>query len=196
MKIYIAARFSKRHIANDMANKLKKMGHTFSCRWIKPDSDHVAPAGLSEQAADSERERFAIEDMEDIQNCDWVISLMEEPRNNSRGGRHVEFGYALALGKRLTVIGPRETVFHHHPKVEHFDSISHFLSREMELHLEFLTGVAEKAHKNSMRFMKVLDFPGPFCLYDETVDTAEQFIALIDKAIQADPNFCKSEIDL
>ena len=38
-----------------------------------------------------------------------LIAFSEEPRalNASRGGRHVEFGIALALGKKVAVVGPR-----------------------------------------------------------------------------------------
>jgi hypothetical protein len=77
---------------------------------------------MSVQAADHERQRFAMEDYADLLKADCTISLMETPRNNSRGGRHVEFGIAVALGHRLMVVGPRETVFHHLPEVEHFDT--------------------------------------------------------------------------
>lgn len=126
LKIYIAARFSRRHEANELAQKLKAHGHKITSRWVLPDSDHVTPVGMSAQAADAERERFAIEDCDDVKACNWCISLMEEPRSNGRGGRHVEFGYALALGKRMTIIGPRETVFHHLPQVQHFETVAQF----------------------------------------------------------------------
>lgn len=36
----------------------------------------------------------------------------------SRGGRHVEFGMAIALGKRAIVVGSQENVFHLLPGVE------------------------------------------------------------------------------
>jgi len=124
--IYIAARFSRRPEANELARKLQARGHTITSRWVKPDTNHVLPAGLSEQAADAERTRFAIEDVADVIAADWMISLMEEPRSNGRGGRHVEFGMALARGCRVTIIGPRETVFHHLPSVEHFDNVAAF----------------------------------------------------------------------
>ena len=126
MKIYIAARFSNRHIANGLAHFMKRCGHTITSRWVLPNSDHVIPVGMSEQAADDERRRFAREDLYDLDHCDWCISLMEQPRGNGRGGRHVEFGYALALNKRLFVIGPRETVFHNLDRVEWFQSIAEF----------------------------------------------------------------------
>ncbi len=125
-KIYIAARFSRRPEANTLARALMALGHTITSRWVKPETDHVIPTGTSEQAADSERRRFAMEDVEDVLACDWMISLMEEPRSNGRGGRHIEFGMALALGKRLTCIGPRETVFHHLDEVEHYETRDDF----------------------------------------------------------------------
>jgi nucleoside 2-deoxyribosyltransferase len=125
--VYIAARFSRRHEAHALGKELQSKGYRISCRWIRPGDSHVMPVGLSEQAEDSERARFAAEDMEDIYGCDWMISLTEQPRSNGRGGRHVEFGVGLALGKVLTVIGPRETVFHHLPGIEHFNSIGEFL---------------------------------------------------------------------
>lgn len=128
MRFYIAARFSKRPECNALAQQLKAMGHTITSRWVKPDSDHVMPTGLSEQAADAERERFAHEDFIDVMVCDAMLSLMEEPRSNSRGGRHVEFGIALGLSKRMFIIGPRETVFHHLPNVIHFADNQQFLS--------------------------------------------------------------------
>jgi nucleoside 2-deoxyribosyltransferase len=105
MKFYLAGRFSRRHILNGWANDLQSLGHTITSRWVLPDSDHITPAGMSEQAEDEERERFAVEDIEDIIACDCCISLTEPPRNNSRGGRHVEFGIAAALKKKLIVIG-------------------------------------------------------------------------------------------
>jgi hypothetical protein len=126
--IYIAARFSRRPEANRLARILVAAGHTITSRWVKPDCDHVLPTGLSAQAADAERARFAREDWEDVCACNWMISLMEEPRSNSRGGRHVEFGMALAMGCALTIIGPRETVFHHLPAVEQFDTLADFLA--------------------------------------------------------------------
>ena len=128
MKIYIASRFSRRHECHALGKELEAYGHEIVSRWTKPDSDHVVPVGMSQQAADVERERFAVEDLEDVDKCDCIVSLMEEnPRSNTRGGRHVEFGYAAGKGKELVVIGCRETVFHHLPDVAHFDSADDYI---------------------------------------------------------------------
>lgn len=128
MKIYLAARFSRRHLAHALGVQLQQAGHEIVSRWTLPGEDHVIPKGSSEQAADRERERFAKEDIEDVNACDWMISLMENPRNDGRGGRHVEFGYGLAMGKKMTIIGPKETVFHHLPEVEQFNDTGEFLT--------------------------------------------------------------------
>ncbi len=126
--VYIAARFSQRPECHALAQALKAQGHTITSRWVKPDADHVIPTGLSEQAEDAERRRFAIEDCADVRACDWVVSIQGEPRSGGRGGRHVEFGYGLALGKRMISIGPRETVFHHMDEVQQFDTVADFLA--------------------------------------------------------------------
>ena len=134
MKIYIAARFSRRHECHALGKELEKFGHEIVSRWTLPNSDHVVPLGMSKQASDSERERFAKEDLEDLNRCDVIVNIMEdEARNNSRGGRHVEFGYALGKGKGVVVIGCRETVFHHLPNVLHFESIDSYLQWESEM---------------------------------------------------------------
>lgn len=125
--IYIAARFSRRAEAHELSKRLRERGHTITSRWVRPNDDHVLPTGLSAQAADAERARFATEDCADVIACDCMVSLMEEPRSNGRGGRHVEFGMALGLGKRLVVIGPLETVFHHLPQVVAFRDEPDFL---------------------------------------------------------------------
>lgn len=128
MKIYIAARFSRRPECNALAQKLKALGHEITSRWVLPDNDHVQPTGKSKQAENAERQRFAIEDLEDVKACDAMVSFMEEPRSDGRGGRHVEFGIGVALDKQMFIIGPRETVFHHLPGVVQYDTEEQFLN--------------------------------------------------------------------
>lgn len=78
MKFYIAARFSRRPEAHSLAKKLMSLGHEITSRWVNPEADHIIPTGSSEQAADSERERFAKEDCADVDNCDCCVSLMDK----------------------------------------------------------------------------------------------------------------------
>jgi nucleoside 2-deoxyribosyltransferase len=126
-KVYMAGRVSKRPILQQWQDDLTERGLEIVSRWSMRNSNHVAPGMKSEKAPTSERIRFAVEDLEDIDKCDVVISLMEEPRNDSRGGRHVEFGYALARGKQLVIIGEKETVFHELPQVKHYPNFDEYL---------------------------------------------------------------------
>jgi hypothetical protein len=50
-----------------------------------------------------------------------------------RGGKHVETGISLALGKRILLVGSAENVFHDLPDVEHFADWPGCLARILEL---------------------------------------------------------------
>lgn len=121
MKIYLAARYSRCKELQKYRDQLQSLGHTVVSRWI--DGGHEITKEGSTVADYQERIRFAQEDKADLESSDCVISFTEEPRKtNIRGGRHVEFGMALALNKRVLVIGHRENVFHCLPQVEFFDT--------------------------------------------------------------------------
>ena len=118
--VYLAARFGR---ADEMlrvrAEELEARGVEVTSRWFRgshawsgvPDGD----LPLDEQA------RFALEDLDDIDVADgFVCFTQEEGSPYSRGGRHVELGYALAWGKPIFLFGPRENVFYCHPSVRRF----------------------------------------------------------------------------
>jgi hypothetical protein len=114
MKIYIASRYDRRFEMLGVTGVLMRAGHVVTSRWVEGRGEGPALA--------------ALEDLSDILRADCLISFTEEPEAGvswaARGGRHVEFGYALAAGKRLCVVGPRENVFHFLPRVEVYASIS------------------------------------------------------------------------
>ena len=56
--------------------------------------------------------QFAVEDLNDLSGSDGLVAFLEPPRTATRGGRHVEFGVALALKKPVLLVGPRENIFH------------------------------------------------------------------------------------
>ena len=111
MKIYLASRYSRIEEMQTYADQLYANGHEITSRWIK-GNHQISDEGLSIQAEESKRIQFAQEDLEDLSTADIIIAFTEEPRaTNSRGGRHVELGYALGLGKQIIIIGHRENVF-------------------------------------------------------------------------------------
>lgn len=120
MKIYLAARYSRRDQMRELAAELRRLGHTVTSRWLG-GTHELGPEGRSVEAETRLRAEFAREDLDDVLAADCVVSVTEAPdAKPSRGGRHVEFGVGLALGKRLVVIGHRENVFHTLPQVEFF----------------------------------------------------------------------------
>ena len=56
-------------------------------------------------------------------NSDCIMSFSSTGDGSGRGGRHVEFGIAVAQGMYLIVVGRRENVFHHLPDVRQFDDL-------------------------------------------------------------------------
>jgi len=151
MKIYLAARYSRREQLCELRDQLKRMGHEVTSRWLqtewvnRPDQSSAAPPEY--------RAKYAQIDLEDVDAADVVVSFTDPPAGtcpkceglgdivwpaedggsprmrcpecqgkgytrSGRGGRHVEFGYAMAKGKRLIVVGYRENLFHEHPSVE------------------------------------------------------------------------------
>lgn len=112
MKIYLAAPFGDREKMEAVAKRLIAAGHDITARWVFGGEE-----GLT-------REQIAVLDLDDVDAADTVMSFTF-PRGTlkSGGGRHVEFGYGLARGKRLVVIGYRENVFYHWPTVELFETL-------------------------------------------------------------------------
>lgn len=120
MKIYLAGRYSRRRELAEYANDLEALGYEVTSRWLS--GSH----GLKRDPNnDTERGKFAAEDVEDVQRCDILIAFTEESDaggSAGRGGRHVEFGLALALKKEIWIVGPRENVFHCLPFSDCFPS--------------------------------------------------------------------------
>lgn len=132
MKIYLASRYSRRDDMTVHAFELYGLGHQVTSRWIN-GNHQISDDGLSAEAKAEERARFAMEDWEDLLSAECTISFTEAPRGtNSRGGRHVEFGAALALNQRVIVVGYRENVFHCLPEVEFYETWEECL-RELRL---------------------------------------------------------------
>jgi hypothetical protein len=141
MRVYLAARYSRRLELCRYRDELRNMGVDVQARWLDGKhqiSDTGQPIGDSGEAmveatggqgdaGATLRARFALDDYEDVTDADVVVSFTEHPRSKpTRGGRHVEFGIALASGARTRciVVGPRENLFHWLPQVRCFETWS------------------------------------------------------------------------
>lgn len=128
MKIYLAARYSRFPEMQVYAEELRRLKIEVTSRWIKGDQD-IRASGNAHKPHYSRL--WAEEDLEDLHAADCVVSFTEGPEavsgSASKGGRFVEFGLALALHKRVIVVGPKENVFHYLPTVEMFERWEDFL---------------------------------------------------------------------
>ncbi len=136
MRIYLAARYSRREELCIYRDELIKAGHDVRARWLNGEhqiNETGAPIGNQGEAlvegdgggtsaeAHALRTQFAQDDWEDVNAAELVISFTEAPRSKAnRGGRHVEYGIALANRSRVIVVGHRENIFHWLPQVEFF----------------------------------------------------------------------------
>lgn len=146
MNIYLAARYSRREELSAYRAELEILGHSVQARWLNGEhqlANDGTPIGengvaliegtlrsgerLSEHEQSERaailRTQFANNDWEDVNAAELVISFTEPPRSKAnRGGRHVEYGIALANKARVIVVGHRENIFHWLPVVEFFDT--------------------------------------------------------------------------
>jgi hypothetical protein len=117
MKVYLAARYSRFPEMQKYAKELLEMGHVVTSRWILGDHELRAHGDAE---ADHWAPLWALGDYDDLCVAETIISFTEPPGDvpgRGRGGRHVEHGIALALGKCCIVVGYRENVFHWLPQV-------------------------------------------------------------------------------
>lgn len=109
MRIYIAGRYSRRDEFREVAKQLEEMGHEVTSTWLR---ENIDPNHTMADIPPSFAAGAALTDLEDVDRADAVL-FYSETELTPRGGRHVEFGYAIAKGKFIYVIGPAENIFHY-----------------------------------------------------------------------------------
>lgn len=116
MKIYLAARYDRHEEMERVAGLLEEDGHVVTSRWIHGHHDMDVDA--------NDPSEFAYEDWHDLDEADCLVSFTElSSVGYNRGGRHVEFGIALAEDKLMCIVGPRENVFHTLEYIQVVDSV-------------------------------------------------------------------------
>lgn len=105
---YLAAAFPRRaEIAHDAA-LLRREGLGIASTWHDAPHDLTPESDLTYQ----QRSRLAQRDRDDLERA-AVLALYGDPPGayQGTGGKHVEFGYALALDLHIVIIGHRESVY-------------------------------------------------------------------------------------
>lgn len=97
MNVYFSAPFSWRESLKPKRDELIDAGITVVSSWL--DTNQGEAAALAEL------------DLFDVRQCDVFVALIP-PSHEGHGGRHVEYGYALAMNKIVMRVGPRENIFY------------------------------------------------------------------------------------
>jgi nucleoside 2-deoxyribosyltransferase len=114
MKIYIAAPYPIRDEAISIMHALEAHGHVVTSTWLRQ--------------VDTMGDYYARLDLADVDACDMLLFYQpDEWVNKGTGGRHVEFGYAIARKKLVVMIGPHSNIFHYLDSVLHLESIGALL---------------------------------------------------------------------
>jgi hypothetical protein len=124
MRAYLAASYRRKEQIRAAADYLESIGVEIISDWHK---EIYSPIIDIRDLSYRTNQGVAVKDCKQVQQCDTLIFWSEDPNvQPPRGGRHVEFGIALALGKRIIIVGKRENIFHFLPQVnfiEHVEDI-------------------------------------------------------------------------
>lgn len=112
---YLSGRFERRKEINVYRLELEAAGIAVISSWLTDP----APPELNENAPgflDPVWTELARLDRDEVGRAD-VFVLFADPQGGAGGSRHVEFGMALAWGKRIIVVGEVENLFQRLPEV-------------------------------------------------------------------------------
>lgn len=119
MKIYIASSYSRREEMEVYGHVMERFGHEITSTWV-----YGGETGLT-------RPQSARLDINDVARADAVMSFTQPYGTPVRGGgRHVEFGYGLALGLKMIVIGEKENIFHDLDGIEVYPKLDEWLTKQ------------------------------------------------------------------
>lgn len=113
-KIYVASAYINIGKARQNADLLKSYGYEITSRWL------IFGDEISNETAQM--------DLDDIDRADCLVLLNWNENPSITGGCHVEFGYALAKGKGVFLVGDKSNIFHELHEIKHFPVIRDFLS--------------------------------------------------------------------
>jgi nucleoside 2-deoxyribosyltransferase len=118
MKVYLAAPYQSKDQINIYAAELRAGSITVTSSWL--DEPH-SPTTSHHELTHDENQRYALQDVKDVQAADVLVFFTDPTKSIVRAGRHVEFGIAVQRRIPIYVVGAEyENIFHHLPKVIHF----------------------------------------------------------------------------
>lgn len=126
VKIFLAANYHRADQLMKLGIRLVDLGHDITSRWIWRPRELRGIRDSESQI--NELVNYLLDDLEDIKSCEIFLSVSEAVAPTHVHGRHVAFGVAHGLGKRLWVLGIREHALHYVPYVSHFQTLDQLLT--------------------------------------------------------------------
>lgn len=116
IEVYIAGRWEDRERIIDIKAALEtNKDIRVISSWLTP-SDNITMAELHHQP--TRAAGLALKDVEEVGRAHVFVAFNPKDAHRSgTGGRHTEFGMALAMAKRIVYVGDRENLFHFLPAV-------------------------------------------------------------------------------
>jgi len=91
VRVYLSAQWARRAEMQGYEVRLRERGFVVVSRWHQGE-----PMGNDEAPTLASWREWGLADLSAIGWADVFVAFMEPPGTHSRGGRHVEWGYALA----------------------------------------------------------------------------------------------------
>lgn len=118
---YIAARYGRKEEMVGIAEALLSLGHTVTSTWMYQPVEEMYENDPQKAGWGAQK------DLDEIESADVLLYFSEKEDNKwGRGGRHVEFGYALGIRKSCWMVGPLENLFHYLPYIVQFEATESF----------------------------------------------------------------------
>lgn len=138
MKVYLGGPYQWKERIEKARAEMESAGITCTSTWLnETHNPSTQLADLSEEL----HTRYALRDIEDISRAGYFVLFAVPPTDDPipRAGRHVEFGYALALDLTIYVVGTtRENIFHYLPDIKHFETWDDVLAQLIKKSTEAL----------------------------------------------------------
>lgn len=117
MRVYLAAPYGARGKVRGYAAQLNEAGFVVTSSWLNEAHEITAGTqGAAPALSDDEVAAHAQSDLWDLQRSQALVLFTAAFVGvEGGGGRHVETGYAIALGLPVLVVGAAENVFHRLP---------------------------------------------------------------------------------
>jgi len=125
MKIYLATAWNDHDTIRRAIGEIERHGHDLHARWTE-----LALGGKEYGDGSEANLPNANMDLSDLHSSDGVLLV---PNREMGTGHHIEFGYALAIGKPTVIVGETWTIFHALvPQTDDYGRALELLERKMK----------------------------------------------------------------